>query len=106
MNIISTVILVILSLLNGLMFFMMMTAKHTDETSKIAFFFSLVIAIGCIMTLFKKKVGFAFAAIAVLCQVLIAAPEGAPGVFIGELIILCIAVYLPKDGVSLWKQLK
>ena len=108
MNIFSIVILLVMALFNGAAFFMSLSNKNPDDYSKFLIYFCLPVAVGCIMMLLKQKLGFVIAAIALGFMILgTHIREGATETpFIIQLILLCLAAYLPKDGDSLWKQLK
>ena len=108
MNIFSVIILCILALFNGAAFVMSIMSKNPDVYSKLMLCFTLPVAVGCVMMLFKRKQGFTAAALGLLVMILGAylREEATTIPFFIQLILLLLSVYLPKNGVPLWKEWK
>ena len=108
MNVFSIIILLLMTLFNGAEFISAISNKNPDDFSQLLMYFCLPVAVGCIMMLLKKKLGFTIAIVALLIVVLgtYIREEATEVPFIVEIILLLVAIYLPKDGIPLWKQLK
>lgn len=108
MNTLSFIIILIMAVFNGAGFIASISYNNPDEYSKFLLYFFLPVAIGCIMMLFKKRIGFIIAIVALLIMFLGAyTRDGATEEpFAIQILLLLVSIYLQKNGVSLWKQMK
>lgn len=108
MSVFSFIILLLMALFNGAAFVGAISTNNPDDYSQLMLYLCLPVAIGCVLILLKKKLGFTVAIAALIVIVLgtYVRVEATEAPFVIQIILLLISVYLPKDGISLWKRLE